>query len=116
MQAWGLELLMYEDRLRADEKRDIELGSALIASGKYLPEKVLPSIFGEEVKEVQAGSPEAAAAYARGDVVEDMTGIEWESPSSQGEEEVMRDLEMFNQAMAANQGIALDEGEGGDWL
>jgi hypothetical protein len=106
---------MHADQIKNNEQRDITLGSALIASGKYLPEKVLPEIFGEEVVEVQAGTPEAEAAYARGDVVEDMTGIEWESPSSQGEEEVMRDLEMFNQAMAQNGLVTVDEGEG-EWL
>lgn len=115
MQAWGLELLMHVDNTNSRERRDIELASALIASGKYLPEKILPEIFGEEIVEVRAGSPEAEAAYARGDVVEDMTGIEWESPSAQGEEEVMRDLEMFNQAMAANGVVALEE-DGGEWL
>lgn len=77
----------------------------------------MPEIFGrkEDVVEVQAGSPEAEAAYAAGTVVEDFTDVKWESPSATGEEEVMRDLELFNQAMAENQIIALGE-DGGEWL
>ncbi len=115
MQAWGLELLIQADQKQAAEDRDFEIGKMLVASGDYLPTKVFPEIFGESVKEVQAGSPEAEAAYARGDVVEDLTDIKWESPSDTSEQEVMADLEAFSRAMAENTVIAVEE-DGGEWL
>lgn len=44
---------------------------------------------------------------------EDLSGVQWQSPSDSGE--VMDDIELFNQAMAANANMVID-GEGGEWL
>lgn len=50
------------------------------------------------------------------EAVEDYSEVQWESPSTMGEEGVMSDLEKFQAAMTANTDITVGEDEGGEWL
>lgn len=46
--------------------------------------------------------------------LEDYSAVQWQTPSDLGPEEVMGDIEKFNQAMAANSHMVV-EGEG-EWI
>lgn len=49
--------------------------------------------------------------------LEDLSAVKWQSPSDLGDETgVMNDIEMFNQAMAANVHQVVGEDGGGEWL
>jgi hypothetical protein len=50
-----------------------------------------------------------------GEGLEDLSAVQWQSPSDFGEEGVMNDIEAFNKAMAENLHVVVDD-QGGEWL
>lgn len=122
MQTLAIELLMFADNIRRGEDRSEELRMAMIASGNYDPASLLPGgirvlAAQDDRRGMSVARPEDATADAAGDPLEDYSEVQWESPSTAGEEGVMSDLEKFNAAMAANANISVSgEDEGGEWL
>jgi hypothetical protein len=45
---------------------------------------------------------------------EDLSAVQWQSPSDTSAEEVMGEIEMFNQAMRDKQVVVTDDG--GEWI
>lgn len=110
MQGFGLELLMFSDNIRAGWDREEELRLALIASGKFdFAADALAGLLPVE-------STGEVATDAAGDALEDYSAVEWQSPTTMGEEGVMSDLAKFQEAMAANATISVGDDEEGEWL
>lgn len=111
--------------MKRGEDRTEQLRLALIASGDYDPAKLVPGgvtvmAAQDERRGITTQRPADAVVDSSTDpeAVEDYSAVEWESPSTSGEQEVMKDLEMFNAAMAANHNVTVSGGEdeGGEWL
>lgn len=66
-------------------------------------------------KSYRDGLFDEEASEDMGEVAEDLSAVKWVSPSDANAEEVLGDIEAFNQAMAANSHIVVDD-QGGEWL
>lgn len=116
VQTFGLELLSYADHIAAGSDQVNELRLALIASGQYDPQVLLPGNSRVmEAQDTRRGLTGPLAATEDSEEVEDYSEVEWQAPADVGETEVMNDLEMFQRAMAENASVTVSE-DGGEWL
>lgn len=94
VQEFGLELLMFAENIT-------KLDEVAAPARKYFEDHP------DELRKMNMVADDIVGA-------EDLSGVQWQSPSDS--EEVMDDIALFNQAMADNANMVIDGDEGGEWL
>lgn len=100
-------------QVRLAERRGILTGKNLNEVQVFALELLMYQERVDSTKEIR----QIAESYVdgdEGDAEEDLSAVQWQSPSDTGAEEVMGEIEMFNQAMANNSQTVTHDG--GEWV
>jgi hypothetical protein len=108
-----LTYLVFADGIKDGKEYIEQIKLNLLSNEMYDPKKLFPDVFGEEVKVVDAGTPEADAAEVRGDTEYDYSDVEWISPSDNPDE--YEELMKLTAAITSSSSISVDPDEDG-WV